>query len=183
MEGLSQNPFYDELKTYCKSGGGGGGEIEERDSIGPMYKSINFQRGYGIGYVDPMPYEKYGLGFGDTISNLFRMAVPYLKRGLKHLGRKAVETAANVAQDAIEGENVPESMKLHAGATARELMAKAPEAFSRIINKNDGRIDTGVSPMRSVRAGRAQKRTRGARSRAGKRIRTGKGYPVFEDVA
>jgi hypothetical protein len=182
MDGLSQNPFYDELKVYCKSGGGGG-EIEERESIGPLYKSINFQRGYGVGYVDPLPYEKYGLGFGDTISNLFRMAVPYLKHGLKHLGRKAVETVANVAQDAIEGQNVPESMKLHAGTTARELMAKAPEALSRIINKNEGLTDAGVSPMGSVHAGRAQKRTRGQYRRGGKRVRTGKGYPVFADLA
>lgn len=154
------NPFYDELKSYCVSGGGGGGvgyNVDE-DSIGPLYKSVHFQRGFGFGYVDPFPYEKYGLGFGDTISNLFRMAVPYLKQGLKHLGKKAVDTVAHVAHDALEGQNIPEAIKSHAGTAGRELIAKVPRAFSEVLDKSRSATDNDISLDESVVTGRASRK-------------------------
>jgi hypothetical protein len=180
MEGM--NPFYDELKAYCTSGGG---ELDERDSIGHLYKSINFQRGYGVGYIDPFPHETYGLGFGDTISNLFRMAVPYLKQGLKHLGKKAVDTAANVAYDALEGQNIPEAVKTHVGTTAREIVARAPEVISEVLDKSRGNMDktSSASENLSVKTTprrQQRKRRQPIRSRTIKRAR--KGYPFVDEL-
>ena len=163
MESFSRNPFYDELKLYCSRGGGRG--EEDRDSIGPLYKSIHFQRGYGIGYVDPFPYETYGLGFGDSISNLFRMALPYLKQGLKHLGKKAVDTVANVAHDVIEGRNIPEAAKEHVTTATQELIAKAPKALTELMNKNKQISEMPISSRANV----APRRTTGKRKQAGKK--------------
>lgn len=129
METISSNPYYDEMMR--RSGRG-----LKDETIGPLYQSIHFQRGYGVGFMDPFPYETYGLGFGDTLSSLFRMAMPYLKQGLKYLGKKAVDTAANVASDAIEGRSVSASAKENVSSAAGDVFAKIPKTLAAIADKS-----------------------------------------------
>ena len=57
----------------------------------PAFYGARFQRGYGLGSI---------------FRGLFRWAVPHLKQGAKMLGKKALQTGVNVAQDVLAGENL-----------------------------------------------------------------------------
>ena len=57
----------------------------------PAFHGARFQRGYGLGSI---------------FRGLFRWAVPHLKQGAKMLGKKALQTGVNVAQDVLAGENL-----------------------------------------------------------------------------
>ena len=62
---------------------------QKRGSL-PAFHGARFQQGYGLGSI---------------FRGLFRWAVPHLRQGAKVLGKKALQTGANVAQDVLEGEN------------------------------------------------------------------------------
>lgn len=126
----NMNPYYNQFKHMLTSGGGN----DPGDDIGNVYKSVLYQRGYG--FDQEIDYNNtYGLGFASNLATFFRMAMPTLKSGLKFLGRQAVNTAANIANDAIAGENIKDSARKHTKATAEDLFARAPSALLKIINK------------------------------------------------
>jgi hypothetical protein len=54
----------------------------------PVYVGTRYQRGHGLGSI-----------FGA----LFKVAVPLLKKGAKTLGRKALKTSLNIAEDVVAG--------------------------------------------------------------------------------
>ena len=62
----------------------------------PALQGARFQRGYGLGSI---------------FRGLFRWAVPHLKQGAKMLGKKALQTGVNVAQDVLAGENLKTAVK------------------------------------------------------------------------
>ena len=62
----------------------------------PAFHGALFQRGYGLGSI---------------FRGLFRWAMPHLKQGAKMLGKKAVQTGVNVAQDVLAGENLKTAVK------------------------------------------------------------------------
>ena len=57
----------------------------------PAFHGARFQRGYGLGSI---------------FKGLFRWAMPHLQQGAKVIGRKALQTGANVAQDVLDGDNI-----------------------------------------------------------------------------
>ena len=57
----------------------------------PAFHGARFQRGYGLGSI---------------FKGLFRWAIPHLQQGAKMLGKKALQTGVQVAQDVLGGENV-----------------------------------------------------------------------------
>lgn len=192
-DGISSNPYYDQLKLYCPKRGGAAEGLDEdidRENIGSLYRSIQFQRGFGLGSVDPFPYDTYGLGFGDSISNLFRMAVPYLKEGLKHLGKKTVAAVANVAQDAIEGRNIPEAAAEHAETAARDIVAKIPTALSATMGDKSKRgqsepVSLGYDATEERSITRKRKRAPAGRRRViatGKRRGGRASFPVLDNL-
>lgn len=127
------NPYYEQFKGECLMGEG-----FNRQEIGPFYKGVLFQRGYGLSYQELPICQMYGLGLGDTLSHWFQLALPMIKRGLKFLGKKAVNTAANIAQDAIEGRKFQESAKEHVTETAKDIWTKAPAAIRENEYKGSG---------------------------------------------
>ena len=62
----------------------------------PAFQGARFQRGYGLGSI---------------FRGLFRWAVPHLKQGAEMLGKKALQTGVNVAQDVLAGENLKTAVK------------------------------------------------------------------------
>jgi hypothetical protein len=46
-----------------------------------------------------------------------------------------VNTAANIAQDAINGENIKEAAKAHVTSATHDIFAKAPLALREALNK------------------------------------------------
>ena len=57
----------------------------------PAFHGGRFQRGYGLGSI---------------FKGLFRWAMPHLQQGAKMLGKKALQTGVDVAQDVLAGENL-----------------------------------------------------------------------------
>ena len=57
----------------------------------PAFHGVQSQRGYGLGGI---------------FKGLFRWAMPYIRQGAKMLGKKALKTGVNVAQDVIEGKDI-----------------------------------------------------------------------------
>ena len=57
----------------------------------PAFRGSRFQQGYGLGSI---------------FKGLFRWAMPHLQQGAKVLGKKAIQTGVQVAQDVLEGNNV-----------------------------------------------------------------------------
>ena len=128
------DPFYELCQRRVVGSG-----LGDRNEIGEVYRNnILHQRGYG--FSDEYDFsDTYGVGFGDAIMQFLRVAGPVLKKGLtsglKMLGNTAVNTAANIAQDAIAGQNVKDSARKHASAAAEEVFAKAPAIVTELIKK------------------------------------------------
>ena len=57
----------------------------------PAFRGSRFQQGYGLGSI---------------FKGLFRWAMPHLQQGAKILGKKALQTGAQVAQDVLDGDDV-----------------------------------------------------------------------------
>ena len=65
----------------------------------PAFHGARFQRGYGLGSI---------------FKGLFRWAMPHLQQGAKMLGKRALQTGVQVAQDVLGGENVKTATKKRA---------------------------------------------------------------------
>lgn len=166
------DPFYE----LCKRRVVGSGLADNRDEIGDLYRNnVLYQRGYGFSEEYDFS-DTYGVGFGDVIMQLLRAAGPVLKQGLtsglKMLGNTAVNTAANIAQDAIAGQNMKNSAKKHVTAAAEQVFAKAPGIVTELIKKRT-----------------AEKRKANSRPSAGKlvasarRRRTLEEYPALKNLS
>ena len=57
----------------------------------PAFHGSQFQQGYGLGSI---------------FKGLFRWDMPHLQQGAKVLGKKALQTGVQVAQDVLGGSNV-----------------------------------------------------------------------------
>lgn len=98
------------------------------DDIGSFYKAALHQRGYGMRDFD----EIQGYGFWQ---DLWAIGKPLLTEGLKFFGAKAVDTAANVARDAIEGKNVKDSAVSRLAEAKDDVIAQVPGAITGLFRK------------------------------------------------
>jgi hypothetical protein len=178
------NPFYDQFKLECVKGGG----LRDEDDLGEFYRGSMYQRGYGLGFGEPfIGNDMCGYGLGQTLSNLFQMAWPLLKRGMKFLGTSAVGTVADIARDVIEGKNVKESAKERVTKTAQDILAKAPKAISEGVRGSGAEYITEdmFMPPVSLQSAPKRKRTVSFRGITNKR-KFGKGlmsqFPLLEKL-
>ena len=65
----------------------------------PAFHGARFQRGYGLGSI---------------FKGLFRWAMPHLQQGAKVIGKKALQTGVNVAQDVLDGDNIKKAISKQA---------------------------------------------------------------------
>ena len=68
---------------------------------------------------------KRGYVLGSIFKGLFRWAMPHLQQGAKVLGRKALQTGAQVAQDVLEGNNVNPALAKRSKEAIRGLVPQA----------------------------------------------------------
>ena len=76
----------------------------------PAFHGARFQRGYGLGSI---------------FKGLFRWGIPHLQQGAKVLGKKALQTGAQVAQDVLEGNNVNTVLAKHSKEAIGGLVSQA----------------------------------------------------------
>jgi hypothetical protein len=132
---VDDNPYYHHYKHKI-----GKGNIEDIYSNSP-----DFQRGYGLAIRGSMVKRRpqLGKGIGSWLSNLFRMAQPYLKSGLKTV----LNVGSNIASDVIDGENVKTAFKKR---VKEKVSATLPPQISNIVNKTIGSGKRKGSKRRSV---------------------------------
>jgi len=73
----------------------------------PIFKGARGQRGHGLGSI---------------LSGFFRSPVPFLKRGLKFLGKQALRTGAEIATDVADGKDPAESAKHRVGERIKSFI-------------------------------------------------------------
>ena len=76
----------------------------------PAFHGARFQQGYGLGSI---------------FKGLFRWAMPHLQQGAKVLGKKALQTGVQVAQDVLEGNNVNTALAKRSKEAIRGLVPQA----------------------------------------------------------
>jgi hypothetical protein len=148
------NPFYEEFQHLVGHG------VDRDEGVGDVYKGVFYQRGYGLGFNTTDYGDVYGLGFADNLMSMFRFALPVLKTGLQYLGKQAVSTAANIAQDAIEGRNMKDAAKEHLTNSAQNIFAKAPEMLRDQFINTTNKKRKGVSADESGEGSRPKKKSR-----------------------
>ncbi|GFS71956.1 uncharacterized protein F54H12.2 [Trichonephila clavipes] len=95
----------------------------ERGQIGSgltHYKSINFQKGYGIGGI---------------FRRLFRAALPFLVKGGKTIGKEVLMTGSRVASDVLSRENFKEAVKTRSRESGEKLAQKAIDRVQSMVGK------------------------------------------------
>ena len=65
----------------------------------PAFHGARFERGYGLGSI---------------FKGLFRWAMPQLRQGAKVIGKNALQTGVNVAQDVLDGDNIKKAVSKQA---------------------------------------------------------------------
>jgi hypothetical protein len=132
---VDDNPYY---KYYKRTMGKG--------SIGSVYRNEpDFQQGYGVTMRRSKGRRRgqLGGGIGSWFSNLFRLAQPYLKTGLKTV----LNVGSNIARDVIDGENVKSAFKKR---VKEKVSTVLPPQLSNIVNKTIGSGNRVSSKRKSV---------------------------------
>ena len=105
-------------------------------------------------YIGPSFQKGYGLG--GIFSRLFRAAIPIfkstapalMKSGAKALAREAVTTGANIAVDALKGDDWKEAASKRSKAAAQKLILKGA---SQINSMFDGKRKAPAQPVQNKR--------------------------------
>ena len=88
----------------------------------PVFKGSRYQKGMGLGSMFR--------SFFRCILPVFKThALPAIKSGAKAVGSEAVRSVANIATDAINGQDIEESAKKHAIDSFNTLSTKAKQAI------------------------------------------------------
>ena len=101
------------LKSYYVNQAQNGGNL-------PAFRGARVQRGYGI---------------GSFIRGLFRSAVPILKAGAKAVGKKALSTGLNIANDVMEGQDFKSSARSRAIEAKDELSNLARKSVKNALGQ------------------------------------------------
>ena len=79
------------------------------------------QRGYGDMRVFRGQALQRGHGIGGLFKGLMRVAMPLMKKGLLHVGKRALNAGAKVLEDVSQNKSLKESVKNRAGEAFNPL--------------------------------------------------------------
>jgi hypothetical protein len=101
------------------------------------FRGARFQRGYEIGGI---------------FKSLARYAIPLFKQGAKVVGKRALQTATEVGQDALQGRNVSESFKSRGKQAASDLTEDAAKKVMTGNGRKKGikRAAPAKTPIRGL---------------------------------
>ena len=101
------------------------------------YYRSQVQYGRGVPDIYSGSSLQIGHGFGDILSSITKFAKPFLKKGLKKLGKSALNTGANILGDVIDGKNFKNSAKKR---TAQQFEKLKHESVQNLKNVLGGKI-------------------------------------------
>jgi hypothetical protein len=151
-------------------------------NIGEVVSFVPRYRSSGSGFRNEhFSRRRLGYGWGSTILSFFK---PFLKKGLHGL----VNVASKVASDAIEGQNVKESLKEHGLKGISNLLQKMPVEQSevpKVIQKQKSVNPATARRKIKQKAGKAKKSVSGSGSKKQSKKKVPKPalrkkYPILE---
>lgn len=77
-----------------------------------------------------------GSGIGSIFSGLLSKAIPVLKTAGKAVGKRLLASGANIARDALAGENIAQSARKRLKLAGKDLLGAAA---SSLLNKSNAR--------------------------------------------
>lgn len=99
----------------------------QRGGAHPVFIGTPFQRGYGFGSLFK--------GLMRAVLPIAKQALPFAKSAGRAFGREALLTGANVAQDALAGADVGQSLEKHSKRGARKLLKKGTKKLQRKLKQ------------------------------------------------
>ena len=106
---------------------------QQSNSQFPVFRGVRYQRGYGLGGV---------------FRKLFRYIIPIVKEHgvplLKTVGKTALKSATNLANDAIDGKDLKESAKLRLKETFENIKNNSNLSGNGIKNKKRKKLTRKV---------------------------------------
>lgn len=117
-----------------------------------VFRGGRFQRGYG----------QVGYGLGSFFQSLARRALPFLQKGVKTVGRAAINTGMNIAQDVLAGGDLKRSAKARVQQSVGNLKDQAanyiiPQTGNGSRNKNKKKPIKRKAPKKSITSNQASK--------------------------
>ena len=140
-----------------------------RDEIDNCYRDHFDQRGYRNIPIYTGGKHQIGYGIGAIFGNLLKSSLPILKQGLKSVGRTALKTGLNIAQDALQGKDIKAAIKTNARKAGREVINKSFQSIDGALNSQ--------GPKKRKRTSRPLTSAKTAKRR--RRVRTHKGKDIF----
>lgn len=78
------------------------------------------------------PRFQHGHGFGSFFGRMFRSIAPVILPGLKSAGKQLLKAGVNVASDALQGQNIGESVKEHFSNAGRTIARNTLNGVSNL---------------------------------------------------
>jgi len=85
------------------------------------------QSGHGVQTFHGVPYQRGG-SLGGLFKGLFRMIIPLAKSAGKAIGRQAIHTGLNIANDVLSGQNVKQAAVRRVRIGSKKLVKQAKQA-------------------------------------------------------
>ena len=131
-------------------------------SFEPYYLN---QAGSGMSVYRGSTGLQRGYGLGGLLGGLFRSAMPLLKKGAVAVGKEALQTGIDIAQDVISGQNVKTATKRRLKNAGRNMGTKVMKK----IQKGKGCVKRQARPQK--RGKKRGRKNQLVSSRGGKRGR------------
>ena len=88
------------------------------------------QTGRGMAAFTGAHYQR-GHGLGNMLRSLTKFAIPFLKKGAKAVGKQAMKTGMNIAQEVMLGQNIKKAAKRHLSQGLTELVTQQGRGQAR----------------------------------------------------
>jgi hypothetical protein len=112
-------------------------EYYQRQSSGiPTYQGVKYQTGYGLGSMFKSFYRW-------ILPMLKTHVLPVLKSGYRTMGTEVIKTAANIANDALDGKNLKSASEKRVSEAFENLSKKAKHALVNNVEKGGEKTQTG----------------------------------------
>ncbi|GBN09059.1 hypothetical protein AVEN_126253-1 [Araneus ventricosus] len=93
------------------------------------------QAGNGLSYYKGVSLQK-GSGLGGIFKSFYRMILPIFKSGAKAVGKQALKSGIDIANDLMQGKEMKASAKQRAKEAAKILTEKAADKAKTMVGGN-----------------------------------------------
>jgi len=173
---MTENLYYEYFKSSLKGPNDQEGGKYYDSTIGHVYSAPKIW-GPRTPIFPSSPYSMRGNGFGNILTRLFQWSQPLIKRIGKKVFDSASNIVSNVASDAVQGDNIIQSVKKHGIAEGKHLLEQVPQNITNFLSKtNDTSAEEFSSNQDTVKKGpqqsihfKTRKRKREPKRRSDKR--------------